>query len=462
MSKTASKPLPSKRTPGKSTSSALRRAVAGRRDTAATAEEPHDRPVEAEGADLAGRRPGRLGGPGRRGIGRRGGRCRGRANRRRRPDRRSDPHLLDADGRNSHAQPRAGDGPGPAHPVQPQVFPPRHAGDGLHVAGGGGPAGEHSRRPRAAGSHHRGLGDQPPREAAAVEAAASQRAHAEQHHAPQPRGLPDCRPQGQQPQAAPSGLEAVGVPAGPGRAAGGRTRLADRALAARPGPPEAGLPADGGHPRPDGRVGPRRRSGRPAQGTPRGTLQPHADHAGEPCHPPPPHHPHRRPRRRVRKRQAEPLRRQLAAGRLHRQALPQPRPELPGPHPGGEHGTDAGGGQVRVRPRLQVLHLRHLVDPPGHYPRHRRPEPHHPRPRPHDRDHEPRPRRPPRAVAGKRRRAHHGTDRRSGGNVHRGSHLRHADEPPAPLAWTSRSATTTTATSANSSKITARTIPCWR
>ena len=37
------------------------------------------------------------------------GRRRGGANRRRRPDRRSDPHLLDADGRNPHAQPRAGE-----------------------------------------------------------------------------------------------------------------------------------------------------------------------------------------------------------------------------------------------------------------------------------------------------------------------------------------------------------------
>ncbi|MGO8689292.1 MAG: sigma-70 family RNA polymerase sigma factor [Thermoguttaceae bacterium] len=52
MSKTASKPLPSKRTPGKSASPALRRAVAGGQDTAATAEEPQDRPVEAEGANL--------------------------------------------------------------------------------------------------------------------------------------------------------------------------------------------------------------------------------------------------------------------------------------------------------------------------------------------------------------------------------------------------------------------------
>ena len=29
---------------------------------------------------------------------------------------------------------------------------------------------------------------------------------------------------------------------------------------------------------------------------------------------------------------------------------------------------------------LQILHLCHLVDPPGHYPRYRGPGPHHPDP----------------------------------------------------------------------------------
>ena len=85
--------------------------------------------------------------------------------------------------------------------------------------------------------------------------------------------------------------------------------------------------------------------------------------------------------------QARALRRQPAAGGLHRQEIPQPRPELPGPDPGGQRGPDAGGRQVRVPPRLQVLHLRHLVDPPGHHPRRGRPEPHHPHSRPHGRDH---------------------------------------------------------------------------
>ena len=70
--------------------------------------------------------------------------------------------------------------------------------------------------------------------------------------------------------------------------------------------------------------------------------------------------------------------------------------ELPGPDPGGQHRPDAGGGQVRARPRLQVLDLRHLVDSPGDHPRHRRPQPHHPHADPHDRHHEQRVGRRPR------------------------------------------------------------------
>ena len=54
--------------------------------------------------------------------------------------------------------------------------------------------------------------------------------------------------------------------------------------------------------------------------------------------------------------------------------------------PGGERRPDAGRGQVRVPPRLQVLHLRHVVDPPGDHPGGRRPEPHDPHSRPHGRD----------------------------------------------------------------------------
>ena len=52
-------------------------------------------------------------------------------------------------------------------------------------------------------------------------------------------------------------------------------------------------------------------SARPAQGTPQGTLPPHADHAGKPRHAPPPHHPHRR-----RAAEYEGAKRNLSAGNL--------------------------------------------------------------------------------------------------------------------------------------------------
>ena len=45
--------------------------------------------------------------------------------------------------------------------------------------------------------------------------------------------------------------------------------------------------------------------------------------------------------------------------------------------------------EVRLRPRLPLLHLRNMVDPSGHHPRHRGSGPHHPHPGPHGRDHQP-------------------------------------------------------------------------
>ena len=89
---------------------------------------------------------------------------------------------------------------------------------------------------------------------------------------------------------------------------------------------------------------------------------------------------------RVRAGQARAVRRQPAAGRLDRQEVPQPRPVVPRPDPGRQHRPDAGGRQVRVPPRLQVQHLRDVVDPPGDHPGHRRPGPDDPHPGPHDRD----------------------------------------------------------------------------
>jgi RNA polymerase sigma factor (sigma-70 family) len=71
---------------------------------------------------------------------------------------------------------------------------------------------------------------------------------------------------------------------------------------------------------------------------------------------------------------------------LDRQEVHQPRPAVPRPHPGRQHRPDEGGGQVRIPPRLQVLDLRHVVDPPGHHALDRRPGAHHPHPGAHDRD----------------------------------------------------------------------------
>ena len=95
----------------------------------------------------------------------------------------------------------------------------------------------------------------------------------------------------------------------------------------------------------------------------------------------------RQPRRtRQRARQEGNDRGQPAPGDLDRQEIHQPRPAVPRPDPGRQHRPDEGGGQVRVPPRLQVLDLRHLVDPPGDHPLDRRPGPHHPHPGAHDRD----------------------------------------------------------------------------
>ncbi len=71
---------------------------------------------------------------------------------------------------------------------------------------------------------------------------------------------------------------------------------------------------------------------------------------------------------------------------LDRQEVHQPRPAVPRPDSGRQHRPDEGGRQVRVPPRLQVLDLRHVVDPPGHHARDCRPGADHPHPGPHDRD----------------------------------------------------------------------------
>src|SRR6266436_1972150 len=75
--------------------------------------------------------------------------------------------------------------------------------------------------------------------------------------------------------------------------------------------------------------------------------------------------------------------------RLRGQALPGKRPEPARPDPGGQHRADEGGGSLPVPPRLQVLHVRHVVDPPGDHARHRRPLADDSDPRAHGRDAEP-------------------------------------------------------------------------
>ncbi len=61
---------------------------------------------------------------------------------------------------------------------------------------------------------------------------------------------------------------------------------------------------------------------------------------------------------------------------------------LLGPDPGGKLGPHQGRREVRVPQGVQVQHLRHLVDPSGHHPGHRRPGADHPHPGPHGGDHQ--------------------------------------------------------------------------
>jgi RNA polymerase primary sigma factor len=56
--------------------------------------------------------------------------------------------------------------------------------------------------------------------------------------------------------------------------------------------------------------------------------------------------------------------RQMAAGELKAR---QAKRAVPGSDPGRQHWPDEGGGQVRISSRLQVLHVRHVVDPSGHH-----------------------------------------------------------------------------------------------
>ena len=116
---------------------------------------------------------------------------------------------------------------------------------------------------------------------------------------------------------------------------------------------------------------------------------------------------------------------QPAPGRVHRAAVRQPRAHAARPHPGGQPGPDPRGREVRLPARLQVQHLRHLVDPPGRDPGARRPGPHHPHPGAHGRDHQQAHPRAAPPAPGPGPRAHAGGDR------HRhGAHAREGARDP--------------------------------
>ena len=83
-------------------------------------------------------------------------------------------------------------------------------------------------------------------------------------------------------------------------------------------------------------------------------------------------------RRRRQEGQEPPGGGQPAPGGLAGQAVCRPGDAVPGPDPGGEPRPDPWRGEVRLHQGLQVLHLRHLVDPAGAHPGDGRPVPHDP------------------------------------------------------------------------------------
>ncbi len=110
---------------------------------------------------------------------------------------------------------------------------------------------------------------------------------------------------------------------------------------------------------------------------------------------------------------------QPAPGHFHRQEIHQPRPVVPRLDPGRQHGLDEGRRKIRIPPRLQIFHLRHLVDPPGHHPQHRRPGAHHPHPGAHDRNHQQADAHAKTAAPGFRPRTDAGGNRRRNANPRR-------------------------------------------
>ena len=72
-------------------------------------------------------------------------------------------------------------------------------------------------------------------------------------------------------------------------------------------------------------------------------------------------------------------------GRVDRKALPGPWPLAARPDPGRDHRAHPGGREVRLAQGVQVLDVRHLVDPPGRAARGREQVTHDPDPGPHRR-----------------------------------------------------------------------------
>ena len=134
------------------------------------------------------------------------------------------------------------------------------------------------------------------------------------------------------------------------------------------------------------------------------------------------------------------------AKRYRNQGLPVPRPD-----PGGHDRARPGGREVRLPQGLQVLDLRHLVDPAGRRPRDRRQGPDDPDAGARRREAEQDP--PLRAQAPRRARAR--ADR-PGDRARPRLHDRRGRADPAvarrrPSRWRSRSATTTNRSSVTSS-----------
>ena len=162
------------------------------------------------------------------------------------------------------------------------------------------------------------------------------------------------------------------------------------------------------------------------------------------------------------RRQAGDGRGQPPARRLDREAVPQPGAAVPRPDPGGDDRPRARRREVRLPQGLQVLDLRHLVDPPGRRPRDRRQGPDDPdagaRRREAQQD-------PPLGAQAPRRarpRADDPRDRRSTSTSPSRRSSRSGARRRRPSRSRSRSATTTSPSSATSSPTRRRRCPTRR